>query len=171
MTDGQYEITQVRFTVTDRNGFLDRIREIADRHAVSVICLNENVMAGKTHVETALRGALRAIQKGEQISRSVEMEVLLYAAGTRQTSLVGPFGIQDGENRGYLCIVPRCKEAAADLLNLMTADTSDWDEISPEKKRVLMELFNITPAELAITGDSRIAELVCERSALLAVNR
>ncbi len=171
MTEDQYDIIQVRFMVTDRNGFLNRVREIADRHDVSVICLNEKVMAGKNHVKTALRGALRAVSRGEQISRSIEMEVLLYAAGTRQTSLVGPFGIQDGENRCYLCIVPRCEEAIGDLMDLMTVDTGDWEEISPEKKRVLMEFFDITPAELTITGDSRIAELVCERSALLAVNR
>ena len=54
----------------------------------------------------AVAQAARAFQEGTNISNTLEMEALLYAAGSRQCNIASSFGIHEGENRIYLCCSP-----------------------------------------------------------------
>ncbi len=165
-------IQQVWFEVTDVSHFLKELRDIATRNDVSIICLDRNAMAGQKHVTSAINHAFRSYQEGINVARSLEIEVLLYAAGTRQTSLTKPFGIHPGKNEAYLCICPPNKNASLELSSLVNEkNTEDWEAISEEKMRVLQDLFAITKEELEVVGYARIQDLVCERVALLDVQK
>lgn len=169
---GQMEIHQVRFMVTDLSSFLREIRLTGSSCGCSFIFFNRQVMAGRRHVTASVAHALRSFASGDPISRSIEVEALLYAAGTRQTGLIGPFGVHEGENDCYLCVVPVSAGAARRLNHLIqSADEEDWEIISDEKVEQLAALFGITREELEITGRDRIVDLVIERVALLVVNR
>ena len=165
-------IRQIRVTVSDIQDFLGELRAIGKRHKCVFICFNRDVMAGAAHVRSAVSHAERAFKEGINISRGLEVESLLYGAGTRQTGLIGPFGIHLGLNECFLCVLP----AKSDVYNVLPenveyADDEDWEIIGPEKEWRLCELFEITSVELGITGRDRIQELVLERVALLVVNR
>lgn len=86
-------------------------------------------------------------------------------------STVCLFGIHSGHNNSYLCICPPDTEAFEQIRPLVTPVHDDWETISPEKVDVLINLFDITPQELDVTGISRLQELVLERVALLEVYR
>jgi Uncharacterized conserved protein len=88
----EYDIIPVRVTIKDRAEFLDLIRKTGEKYGVTIVCLNRNMIAGFEHVKTALVHAIRAWREDRMIARSLEMEVLLYAAGTRQTGQIAPFG-------------------------------------------------------------------------------
>lgn len=168
----EFCIIPVRVQIDNRLAFLTRIREIGEHSGVTIVCLNRDMIAGYSHVKTALIHALRSWNEDRRIARSLEVEVLLYAAGTRQTGQIAPFGPDTGENNCYLCIIPPDERAITSLLGWMkeVAD-EDRDVLSKEKKKRLISFFSITPEELEIVGEDRIVDLVCERCALLTVNR
>lgn len=172
-TGGDFlDIHQVRFTVPDIHEYLQELHVIGTQCECSFICFNRHVIAGRKHVTAAVMHALRSFHSGNQIARSIEVESLLFAAGTRQTGLIGPFGIHNGFNECYLCIVPRNDNAEGKIRTLMEfADDENWEEISLEKVENLQKLFSITREELQVTGNNRLQDLILERVALLAVNR
>lgn len=167
----RYYIEQVAVTIPDKEEFLAQLREISRKNTCTVVCLNKKMMAGRMHVETALSHAIRAWEDDQQISRSLEIEILLYAAGTRQTSLIGSFGPTEGDNLCYLCVVPPNPDAVNELLTVMPICLDDWEAVTEEKRENLMKFFSITIEELDAVGEERLNDLVCERTALLTVNR
>lgn len=168
----EYCIIPVRVYVQDRQTFLNQIREIGEQYGVTIVCLNQNMIAGYSHVETALIHALRSWNERRKIARRLEMEVLLYAAGTRQTGKIDLFGPETGDNACYLCMMPPNPEAERSLLSWMTEiHNEDWNYLSEEKKMRLIRFYGITPEELEVTGEDRVSDLIRERCALLTVNR
>jgi KEOPS complex subunit Cgi121 len=166
------EIHQVRMDITDLPGFLRDLRQVGTGCNCTIICFNRHVMAGRSHVLSAVNHALRSFDSGEQIARTIEVEALLYAAGTRQTGLIGPFGVHPGINECYLCIVPPTPGAADRLKDLVSsAAEEDWEIITPDKQTRLCGLFGITDKELEVTGRDRIPDIILERVTLLTVNR
>ena len=163
-------IKQVSFEVREVKPFLQELRDIGSQYGVCIVCLDRNVMAGQRHVRSAIGHAFRSHDERANIARTPEIEILLYAAGTRQTSLTRPFGVHQGMNEAYLCICPGNEQVAIELSSLFDdRDKEDWEAISEEKMHVLQDLFHITDEELRVVGSDRIQDLVCERVALLEV--
>jgi KEOPS complex subunit Cgi121 len=165
-------IHQVKLTIGDQVEFLNTIRELGERHSVNIILFNADRMAGRAHVKSAIVHAFRAFSEGDPIANSVEMEALLYAAGSRQCQQGTEFGVHPGENRVYLCICPENKQVQKDFQQLgVYCDEEDWETFSVEKQSLLMELFGVTAEEVGVVGISRLQDLVLERVALLEVYR
>ncbi|MBN2734539.1 MAG: hypothetical protein JXQ82_06785 [Methanomicrobiaceae archaeon] len=99
--------------IADIPEYLLRIKKIADRYNACIICLNEENIAGYEHIESAVFHAKRSWFEQKPISNSFEMEVLLYAAGTRQCSQATAFGFKKGKNSLYIsvCIIEDCKSS------------------------------------------------------------
>ena len=166
------EIHQVRFHVEDNQRFLQTLRSLGKENQCTFICFNRNSVVGKKHVEVAIRFAFRSFNSYSPISRSIEVEALLYAAGTRQTGLIGTFGIQTGKNDCYLCILPPVERGESDLREFMKfVDEENWEDLPQKKIQHLQKLFGITDDEIHVTGIERISDLILERVALLNINR
>ncbi|MDD2473422.1 MAG: KEOPS complex subunit Cgi121, partial [Methanoculleus sp.] len=108
---------------------------------------------------------------GEAIANSIEMEALLYAAGTRQCQVAATFGIHPGENGSYIAVCPPAPGVRDRLAGLVTFVDGDWEELDPAKRARLAILFSITAEEIAVVGEARFRDLVLERVALLDVYR
>ena len=102
-------------TIRDRTAILDVLREIAGRYAIHIVCFDAEKLAGREHAESALRHAHRSFERGIAISNSLEMEALLYAAGTRECSAAVSFGLHEGENHIYVCCCPAPESVWKDL--------------------------------------------------------
>lgn len=165
------DIRQASLHVDNEGRFLAGIRQVSMDHASVIVLLNADNMAGIAHVESAILHAFRACKEGSCISNSLEMEVLLYAAGSRQCSVATRFGIHQGWNRVYLCICPPDTRVWDLLCPQITEVHDDWEQIDAEKAGRLMALFSITPEELRVVGAGGIRDLVLERVALLEVYR
>jgi KEOPS complex subunit Cgi121 len=169
---GERKIHQVRFHVLDLQLFLQDLRKLAQETRCAIICFNHDMMAGRKHVEGAIRFAERSFRSENPISRSIEVEALLYAAGTRQTGLIGPFGIKAGLNECYLSLIPYHDEVIWQLERRMGfVDNESWEEMSVEKSKKLQNIYGITPVELEIVGTDKLSDLILERVALLTINR
>jgi KEOPS complex subunit Cgi121 len=172
MKPGKCTIHQFRLTINNQDEFLRFIRDLGECNRVTIILLNADRMAGRVHAEAAISHALRAFGKGTAISNSLEMEALLYAAGSRQCQQGTEFGIHPGENRVYLCICPGNERVRNDLEKIgMYCDEEDWETFSEEKQSLLKEIFGITDEEIGVVGIGRLQDLVLERVALLEVYR
>jgi len=167
----RFEIRQARLTICDRSAFLHTIQSIARQYSTHIICFNAENMAGHRHAEAAMRYAHRSFFSQKPISNSIEMEALLFAAGSRQCDTAALFGIHENMNSIFVCSCPENKYVWQDLSQFMHFVTEEWDEMTPEKEDRIKSLFNITDEELALVGRARIFDLVLERIALLEVYR
>lgn len=166
------DLRNARCTVHDVGAFLRDLRTIAAGCSTRIICFNTEMMAGKVHALKAVSLAIRAFESGGNISNTLEMECLLYAAGSRQCSTAAAFGIHEGENRLFICCYPERVDVWTALAPLFDFTEEDWDSIGPCKMVYLMETFGISPEEIdAAGGEARLVDLVLERVALLQVTR
>jgi KEOPS complex subunit Cgi121 len=168
-----YEIRAARCCISDKTGFLQILKEIAERCNTHIICFNADMLAGRRHAESAVFHAIRSFRSGNAISNTLEMEALLYAAGSRQCSVASSFGLHDGENRLWVCCYPLRMEVWESLRTVMHIEDYDFPgEMDQKKWKILMQLFGITPEELAsLDNTDLIGDLVLERVALLDVVR
>ena len=166
-----FRIRQAVFAVADPARFLGWIRRLGGRYRTHIICLDADHLAGRAHAGAAIRGALRSVAGGNPIANTLEMETLLYAAGSRQCSVATRFGIHAGTNRSYVILAPPVEAAWEALAGCMEFVEQDWDRLTGEKRRWLTEAFAITEEELATAGRERFRDLVLERVALLDVSR
>jgi len=165
-------IHQFRLHISDLDEVLTYLRNLGECNSVHIILFDADRMAGRAHVEAAVAHAFWAFREGHPVSNSVEMESLLYAAGSRQCQQGKGFGVHLGENRVYLCICPGNKRVQSALEQAgKYCDEEDWEPFSEEKQALLMELFGITVDELGVVGSNRLQDLVLERVALLEVYR
>ena len=167
------EIRAARCTIEDKPGFLLRLKVCAERFDTHIICFNADMLAGRRHAEAAVRHAIRSFEAGVAISNTLEMEALLYAAGSRQCNVAASFGIREGENRLWVCCYPTHEEVWDALEPVMQfQDGSGWDIIDRRKQELLMPVFGITKEELdSLDHTDRFTDLVLERVALLEVIR
>ena len=99
-----------RCTIRDLAAFLRDLRAVAADHDTHIICFNADMIAGRVHALSAVARAVRAFEEGDTISNTLEMESLLFAAGSRQCNIAASFGIHEGENRVYICCFPERAE-------------------------------------------------------------
>ena len=169
--ESSYEVRSAISTIEDRTAFLQTLRTIAEAHDTHIICFNADMLAGMQHAHTAMCHAVRSYNAGTMVSNTLEMEALLYAAGSRQCSLAAPFGIHSGENHLYICCYPASDRIWDALVPVVHFVKDSWSCIDSKKQAYLMDLFAITRDELATTNGDNIVDLVLERIALLEVYR
>jgi KEOPS complex subunit Cgi121 len=168
-----FEIKAACCEIDDRASFLQKIQRVMTDFETHIICFDAEKMSGINHVRSAVVLAVRSFDQGNSISNSVEMEALLYASGSRQTSIGASFGIHKGKNRLYISCFPvpdGIWEALCPLVHFCECENS-WEHIDQQKRKNLMDLFVITEEELATTVNQDLKELILERVALLNVSR
>lgn len=168
--------------ITDLDAFLDSLTTIGEEHGCVVQAFDARYVANEEHLEQALRTARRAIGRGEAIARDPAVEVLCYAAGTRQIDVALELGVGEGRTPVIVLLASMdaevesrsdeltgesaAVEAVSDLIE--PADLERGAELGdPERLRAF---FDVGDAELA-ASDADLATLVRERVALLAVER
>jgi len=168
-----YEIRAALCRINDRPAFFAWLQEAGRQFNAHIICFNADMLAGKRHAETAVCYAVRAFAEGNAISNTLEMEALLYAAGSRQCNVGTSFGICSGDNRLWVCCSPASDELWKSLSTRLSFQVaSDWDRIDGKKLDLLMDLFKISHEELdTLESPGHVVDLVLERVALLEVLR
>jgi len=166
------DIRAARCTIRDPASFLHDVRSVAACHDTHIICFNADMIAGSIHAAAAVMRAVRAFESGDTISNTLEMEALLFAAGSRQCNIAASFGFHTGENRVYICCYPARDAVWVALESLFSFVQEGWDIIDTEKRDHLMKTYGISKEEIeAAGGNGRIVDLVLERVALLQVIR
>ena len=168
--------------ITDVPLFVKKLNDIGSKAEYHIVLLRRDYIAGTRHIETAIKHAIHSFYT-KPIAKPLEIEILLFIAATRQTGRINLFGVQEGENECYICLIPRISENQVQPWNLLqeiginidTRMTLESAEISNNKNNsrlsFFMDQYDITPEELAVIGESRLEDLVCERVALLCIEK
>ncbi|QSG06170.1 KEOPS complex subunit Cgi121 [Halapricum desulfuricans] len=168
------EILEATVTVDDLDEFVARLGEIGDEHGVAVQALDARYVVDREHLQRAVELADRAFERGENIADERSVEVLLYAAATRQISRALELGVETGECPAVIVVHDSGVDsqgdetAAIEAVRALSAvrpeaTLGDYDE------RRVREWFEITDSELATGAD--LSALVRERVALLVVEK
>ncbi len=157
-------------TVSDVDDFVARLGALGDEYDVTAQAFDARYVVGRRHIERAVTLADRAIDRGEAIARSRAVEILLFAAGRRQIQRAMEMGLDEGTTPTVILLDgdDAADESAAATATMELLDPAETLE-DFDRTRV-MDFFDITETELAAT-DGTVADLVCERVALLVVER
>ncbi len=158
--------------IPDSDAFLRDLRAVAKGRGITIQPLNADLLAGRAHVEQAMREAEAARAAGAPFARDHGMELLLHVSGQSQIFRALEFGVKAGRNRVAVAVFPP-DPGAMEALKERHGLTDDLSlaEYRMAKRKALMGKFRITEAELEAVGEGRLPELVMERIALMALER
>ncbi len=150
------KIIQGEITVENVQEFL---KELGDE-GCHVTFINADYVADPSHVEFAAEKAIKAWNEGKRVSRSLTMEILLYAAATRQIWKALRLGLREGRNRVVAVVLNDCD------ISKFGFQEKEVLSLDDSKIRKIKEFFEIGDAELEIAGVEKLPLLVRERIVL-----
>lgn len=163
-------------SISNIDGFLSLLRGIALKYDVTIQAMDAERIAGEGHIKSAVRKALRAADRGRNITNDLSLEILLYAAGKRQIDRALAMGVSEGGNKVALVIVDAAGEKDLEVVAEEVKRKTGIEEepiqeleYNKTKKEKLKKFFNITEAELKAVGEKKLKMLVLERVAMLDV--
>jgi KEOPS complex subunit Cgi121 len=165
----RHEILAGRITIKSVEAFLQEINAIARSKNVIIQAVDAKKVAGRQHVEIAVRQAIRSFAEHRNVANDFGVEILLHLSASRQIQEALSIGVREGTMEVLLIVLGTAKSIQASkhkLAGLLAADPHVLD-YSREKREQLMTAFSITEEEInAVGGDYKIPELVRERIAL-----
>ena len=163
--------------IDNAESFLKAIREDQQRAAVQFF--NAELVATWQHLYFAVLNALMAFKNKRNISKNVEVEVMLYASAQRQIRKAIPLvGVKRESADVAAVIIGEDRDAVNTTLSSVSKHIrSEPDatvlEFSPSKEQRIRSAFRISEKELKAVVKSgavqqALVDLVCERMALLS---
>jgi len=172
--------------VSNVDDFLAVLKTVAHKYDVTIQAMNAELIAGEGHIKSAVKKALRAVERNRNITNDLGLEILLYAAGRRQIERALAMGVSEseGEKRVVIVIVDASVRAQREKdlemvdeevkrkIGIQEEPISELElelEYKENKKEGIKKFFDITEAELKAVGESKLKMLVLERVAMLDV--
>ncbi|GAB3042118.1 KEOPS complex subunit Cgi121 [Natronobiforma cellulositropha] len=155
--------------IDDLDAFIETLAAVGEAYDTTVQAFDARYVAGPAHLERAVALADRALARGENVARERAVEILLYAAGRRQIDRALEMGVSEGRTPAAILLSGGDEAGARDALETALSLESDAPFAHTDETR-LCSFFEITAAERTAT-DATLEELVCERVALLEVEK
>lgn len=151
---------------TDVDELVTRLGVLGDAHGAAVQAFDARYVAGRQHLTRAVEFANRARERGDAIADDRAVEILLYAAGRRQINRALEMGVEPGETPIVVVVDGGNEVDAANAVQDLLSPISTLDGNSER----LRAFFDVGERELTAT-DASLEDLVCERVALLVVEK
>jgi tRNA threonylcarbamoyladenosine modification (KEOPS) complex Cgi121 subunit len=167
--------------IRNKDDFLKKMRK-GKQSDVETQFFNARSVATWQHLYFALLNALTAFKNGQNISKSLVMETMIYASAQRQIRKAVEFiGIDTDTSEIALLMVGDHSETLKSALSMISMNINRKNsdavlELSEEKKRIIREKFGISDLELKTIMkrnnlEEALTNLIIERMALLATQR
>ncbi|UGV41946.1 hypothetical protein J7W08_08160 [Methanococcoides orientis] len=156
--------------IDDLRSYLGSLSAMASEHDVVIQGINADRIAGKEHVDSAIKKAMRSMDNGTNVAKDIGVEIMRYASGKRQIGEAFSIGLTEGQMNVLFIVIGETfsVECAVESLSGSMESASVLD-YSDSKKDAIVSQFCITRDELDAVGDEKIPELVLERVALVDV--
>jgi KEOPS complex subunit Cgi121 len=164
-----YEILAGTISVEDTQRFLDAVNKVSKDSGAIIQAINAENIAGREHVEYAVKKAIKSFENGKNIAKDLGLEILLYISARRHIQKALTMGVQGGAMSVLFIVIGEEIEAKKALAALSTIievrpEVMDYAE---SKRSHIMKAFDITHKEVdAAGGPEKIPKLVLERVAL-----
>jgi KEOPS complex subunit Cgi121 len=173
------EITGYRNVKIEKPEQLLRTVRNGEQGDVSVQFFNAKLIATWEHPYLAVVDALMAFRTGRNISKSLAVEVMLYASAQRQIKkAIELVGVKSGCSDLAVVVVGKSREVvesvASSISKYLRREPDERVlELSPAKTLAIRRAFGITENELAVVTKNNnteraLVDLVVERMALLS---
>jgi KEOPS complex subunit Cgi121 len=165
----QYDVVGGKITIGSVQAFLRELDAIAQPSNTTIQAVDATKVAGRRHVDCAVRNAMRSFRDHRNIATDLGVEILLHLSACRQIRKALEMGVHEGKMDVLFIVVGAQKSierTATQLTGLIHSDprVTDYNET---KNAPLMHAFNITEQEIAAAGRyARIPDLVRERLVL-----
>lgn len=158
--------------IDDLDSFLAELDSVGEEFGCAVQAFDARYVAGPEHLERAVELANRATERGETIARDRSVEILLYAAGRRQINRALEIGVSKGKREVVIVVDGENGGDESGAIGTLSelVGPADWEPGDRADPEAIAEFHGITDAERSAT-DASVEELVCERVALLVVER
>lgn len=155
----------------DVDTLLSRIQSIAGGTQFQLF--NADFISGWEHLYFAAVNALNAFNSGAGISRSLALEILLFASCQDQiSSAFSVLGIKPGDRNVAVLVLGTRKDDLSKVLEDISEDLGIPDdgiiELTDMKRSILKKTYGISENEIAsVQRDDALTWLIIERGALL----
>jgi len=158
-------------TIFSVNEFRNNVNEFAQHHGILIQLMDAEQIIGKKHLIIAFEHAERSFQRNEAATRSLEMELLLYAAGERQIKrAIKKMGIKQGKS-DFAAIFMFNKDI--DKESVISSFLTSFDIKRDDSILVPTELklrnFGISKEAIESVKKDKMFHLVFERIALVDI--
>lgn len=142
--------------------FLEKLKNFSEKNKVIIQALNSDMIVSEEHLLSAVLHSLRTFETKENITKSIENEILVYASCERQIkNAIEKLGIKD-ENVA-LAIIGKYDEKK--LIEFLEIEKVKFEK----KEKEIFLKFGITKEE--ISSAENPYELILEKIALLDINK
>ncbi|WP_244603433.1 KEOPS complex subunit Cgi121 [Methanococcoides sp. NM1] len=156
--------------IDDLRSYLGRLSTMASEHDVIIQGINADKVAGKDHVDSAIRKAMRSMDNGTNVAKDLGVEIMRYASGKRQIGEAFSIGLTEGQMNVLFIVIGETVSVEGIMESLSgSIKPASVLDYSDSKKDAIVSQFCITGDELEAVGDEMIPELVLERVALVDV--
>lgn len=165
------QIFGCRGSIESKDRFIEKVQsftaKLPAKDTAIIQFVNADLVCGKAHLISAFEHAQRAFERGKNISDTLAMETLLYAAGEVQiSSALSKMGISDGcEN--VACII----DPGVDMGGLMVHLDLTRDDGALECTEEKLLKFGITKESIAAAGSTSMADLILEKVSMVDVRK
>lgn len=148
---------------------------LEEKEAVSgvVQAYDPRYVASPRHVSAAAEKAVRSFTRGKNVSNSLDMELLLYVAGTRQIDEALEIAVSPPCD-GLISVTRARGEWSRETDETPVNDVVDESERVFDhhgRRPVLRDYFEIRDEEIEAVGEEKLDLLVLERVALLDIDK
>lgn len=158
--------------------FVDRLDAIGTECGCAIQAFDARLIAGRNHLESAVEHANRSVARGEAIATDRAVEILCYAAGTRQIDVALGLGVGVGVTPAVMVVddgdvgvaVDGASGDVAAGVAAVESLVAPADTLGRTDDAAIEAFFDISPAERSATT-ADLEMLVIERVALLDVEK
>ena len=163
------KIIGAKGVISDVDSFLKQIGSFAQKHNLVVQAFNSDVIYGINHLNSAFEHAVRAMDRKTNTTKSLEMEILLYASGERQLKNAIPkMGVKKGKaNIAILFSDGKISDKMIeDILNQLALVRNDKVLDGDENT---LKNFGITKNEIETVTKDKYGHIILEKVAMLDI--
>jgi len=167
-----YKIIGAKGFIKNIDDFLEKTRGFSEKNKVVLQVFDAELIYGEKHLVSALTHAKRAFEEKRNTTNTLEMEILLYAAGERQLKLAIPkIGFKKGEVTTVALFYIEEKK-----INLDTIVEKFLKEFGLKKDNKVLEgdintlkKFGIKDSEIKTVSEDIYSDLILEKVAMVDI--
>ena len=166
-----YKIFGAIGNIQNVDGFLKNIREYSEENKIIIQVFNADFIFGEKHLISAFEHAKRAMERKTNTTNSLEMEILLYAAGERQLKKAIPkIGVKKGVNNLAFILIDTTEKKLDQIAKQFIKQFSlrREDKVLEGNKNTLKK-FGLTEKEINTVTKNKYPDLILEKIAMVDI--
>ncbi len=153
--------------------YVKNLGEFLKKYGSDAVFLSAEYIVNEDHAYFAAKKAVKAWEEGRNVAKTLPLEVMLYAAATRQIRDALSLGVREGENKVVAVFLNNSNVSNVEVENFVEEKVLEEDvlQMDEEKFERIVKFFKINSRELEVAGREKLPLLVRERIVLFDINK